>query len=353
MSRQFNTDCEGPISKNDNAMELSEFFIPRGRHFFSIVSKYDDYLADIEKRRGYQAGDTLKLVLPFFKAFGATDETIRRFSQEHLLLLPGAREMLHEILERMDVFILSTSYAPYIEALCRAVDFPEDRTYSTQVRLEDYDLSEKERKTLIRLAEEMTAMEMIEWPDGAQRLEDLADRDRKSIQRLDQIFWQEIDEMAVGKILLGVNPVGGKEKARAVLQSLERTGNHLEDVLYAGDSITDVEAFELVRKGGGMTLSFNGNRYALRSAELACLSSHAFILAVVADIFRTKGREGLLNAAEQERPDWLISCGADPALYSEEIPKLQRVTEENRPTLIQESETFRKQVRGVRIGTLG
>jgi len=86
---------------------------------------------------------------------------------------------------------------------------------------------------------------------------------------------------------------------------------------------------------------------------LACLSSHAFILAVVADIFRTKGGEGLLNAAEQERPDWLISCGADPALYSEEIPKLQRVTEENRPTLIQESETFRKQVRGVRIGTLG
>jgi len=89
MSRQVNTDCEGPISKNDNAMELSEFFIPSGQHFFSIVSKYDDYLADIEKRRGYQAGDTLKLVLPFFKAFGATDEAIRRFSQEHLLLLPG------------------------------------------------------------------------------------------------------------------------------------------------------------------------------------------------------------------------------------------------------------------------
>ena len=70
MGCQFNTDCEGPISKNDNAMELSEFYIPNGHRLFAIVSKYDDYLADVERRPGYKAGDTLKLILPFLKAFG-------------------------------------------------------------------------------------------------------------------------------------------------------------------------------------------------------------------------------------------------------------------------------------------
>ena len=44
MGRHFTTDCEGPISKNDNAQELSAHFIPRGETFFAIVSKYDDFL---------------------------------------------------------------------------------------------------------------------------------------------------------------------------------------------------------------------------------------------------------------------------------------------------------------------
>ena len=99
--------------------------------------------------------------------------------------------------------------------------------------------------------------------------------------------------MAIGKILSEVNPVGGKEKANAILLSLERTGNRLEEVMYVGDSITDVEAFNLVKSGGGVTLSFNGNRYALRSAEVACMSPHAFILAVFADAFQKEGRKVL------------------------------------------------------------
>jgi predicted HAD superfamily phosphohydrolase len=56
---QLNLDCEGPLTLNDNAFELCEAFIPEGDKLFTLVSKYDDYLADIEKRPGYKAGDTL------------------------------------------------------------------------------------------------------------------------------------------------------------------------------------------------------------------------------------------------------------------------------------------------------
>jgi energy-converting hydrogenase A subunit R len=45
--RIFVTDCEGPISKNDNAMELAASFVPQGERFFSLLSKYDDFLADV------------------------------------------------------------------------------------------------------------------------------------------------------------------------------------------------------------------------------------------------------------------------------------------------------------------
>ncbi len=341
MGRQFNTDCEGPISKNDNAMELSEFYIPAGRQFFAVVSRYDDYLADIERRQGYKAGDTLKLILPFLKAFGATDEGMRDFSRDHILLVPGAKEALVEIHRRMEAFIISTSYESYIHALCEAIDFPIERTYATKVSLDQYPLEEREKERLIRLAREIAEMEMMDWPSGAKGWGDLSRKDQETIARLDQIFWTEILEMAIGKVLLEVNPVGGREKAKAVLHSLERTGSRLTDVLYVGDSITDVEAFELVRRGGGVTISFNGNRYALRAAELACLSPNASILKELAKAFCDGGREGVMEMVDRWRS---IPEGA---------ARIYRILDENRETLIRESEALRKQVRGVAIGSLG
>src|SRR3990172_2552473 len=224
MGRQFNTDCEGPISKNDNALELSEFYIPGGRDLFSMVSKYDDYLADIEKKPGYKAGDTLKLILPFLKASGATDKGMRQFSREHVLLVPGAGEAVRKIYAMMEAFIISTSYEPYIDALCEAIGFPKDHAYSTRLSLDRYSLKEKERESLVELAQEIQRMGMIGWPEEAKGLDDLSPRDRDTVQRLNQIFWQEIPEMTLGKILSDVIPVGGKEKAHAVALSLERTG---------------------------------------------------------------------------------------------------------------------------------
>ena len=37
--RIFITDCEGPISKNDNALELTSHIIPDGDYFFTLISK--------------------------------------------------------------------------------------------------------------------------------------------------------------------------------------------------------------------------------------------------------------------------------------------------------------------------
>ena len=66
LKKLFVSDCEGPISKNDNAYELSAHFIPNGGKLFANISRYDDVLADILRRQGYSAGNTLRLILPFF-----------------------------------------------------------------------------------------------------------------------------------------------------------------------------------------------------------------------------------------------------------------------------------------------
>ncbi len=79
VKRLFISDCEGPISKNDNAFEATAHFVPNGDRLFALISKYDDVLADVVKKPGYNAGDTLKLILPFLKAYGVTDKGLREF----------------------------------------------------------------------------------------------------------------------------------------------------------------------------------------------------------------------------------------------------------------------------------
>jgi energy-converting hydrogenase A subunit R len=356
----FISDCEGPISKNDNAYELAEHFIPDGDSFFALVSKYDDVQADIVKRPGYKAGDTLRLILPFLKAYGATNEKISKFSAENILLVPGAKDTLNFVSNLMLSFIVSTSYEQYIHALCSVVDFPRENVYCTKLDIDEYRVAKEEVERLRRLREEITAMPMIEIPDGAVSLNDFSARDQKTIRRLDEIFWEEIAEMESGKMLEEVNPVGGSEKARAVEDIVEKTGSSLRDAMYVGDSITDVGPFRLVREKGGLTVSFNGNRYAVREAEVAVLSSNTIVTSILADAFRRFGKTYVVELVEEWSYSALKRHRVTPTLqkriielYPKTLPQVEMITPNNKERVMKESSAFRKTVRGEAIGRLG
>ncbi len=365
---QLNIDCEGPITQNDNAFELCEKFIPNGGKFFAIVSKYDDFLADVEKRPGYKAGDTLKLVLPFLKAFGVDNKIMEEFSRQTLMMLPGTELMLPEVNRMLPSFIISTSYRPYLKALCDATGFPMDNVFCTDVNLDIYVLDTDEETYLRQTAGEIAGMDMIQWPDTASDIADVPLEHRKAIERLDKIFWEEISAMKAGKMFQDVNPVGGAEKARAVQESLLRTGLGLKDVLYAGDSITDVQALELVDSGGGVAVSFNGNRYAIRAARWAVLSSSTLVIAGLCKLLLEKGTDflkelpvsgnGELDTAllVQEIKDagigGDISDAMDELLHKGQIQMFD-VSVAPMDMLIEQSERMRKGVRGHGIGELG
>ena len=351
MERQFNTDCEGPISKNDNAFELAQEFIPRGGEFFAKLSKYDDFLADVVKKTGYKAGDTLMLILPFFKAYGVTDAGIRKFSSQNILLVPGVDTALKNIQNTMPAFIISTSYRPYISSLCELIDFPVENAYCTELSLDKYQIPDSEIGYLKELHDKMLALPSIDIPASAVSWADMDADALECIDVLDRIFWEEFPNMACGKLLEEVNPIGGFEKAEAIRESCERTGIGLSEVMYVGDSITDMEAMKLVREAGGIAVSFNGNRYAIESADIACISPNAEILWALACKFREGGTERILNLAlawDSEKPALEESMKGDLSDLSVEF-----IESANLEELIAQSESFRKTVRGERIGRLG
>jgi len=359
--RQFISDGEGPITKNDNAFELCSELIKNGGAFFKVISKYDDVLADILQRPNYKAGDTLRLILPFLKAYGATDSWMLEFSRKNIVTVPGARKTMRFVQEFMTPFIVATSYEHYISAVCDAIGFPLENTYSTALDLDSVKMEPWETDMLKRYAQEIAQIGEIRVPDSARSIEDLKPRDREAIKRLDEIFWEELTDLASYQLILDVNPVGGEEKASAVLDIRRRTGIGLEDTVYVGDSITDVQAFQLVREGGGLTVSFNGNEYALREAEYAVISDNTVITSVLAEAFHKAGMEGISSLVEDWSLEGLRSSGlVNPYLmrefervFPDKPPTVARITPHNMKSLTRQSLAFRRSVRGETIGALG
>lgn len=358
--RVFITDCEGPISKNDNAFELASHFIPGGQKLFTLISRYDDVQADIVKRPGYKAGDTLRLILPFLKAYDVTNDAMKQYSSQHIILVPQAKETLEFIRKFMPAYIISTSFEQYMHVLCTAIGFSFENVRATQLDLDRYEISQDEKTRIKQLTEEMTKLPVFEVPKDSNSLDDFPEKPKQTVHRLDEIFWKEISSMQIGNMLKEVNPVGGLEKAAAIRDIADKLKIELRNMMYVGDSITDVEAFRLVRNNGGLTLSFNGNNYAIREAEAAAMSENAVVTAVLANFFHRFGKAQTVTLIR----DWKLSAIEKYSLYQplrqsffslhrKKPPKVELVTAQNMDKLMQESTEFRKKIRGQSIGQLG
>jgi predicted HAD superfamily phosphohydrolase len=359
---QLNTTCEGPLALNDNPFELCrEFIKPYGDRFFRQVSRYNDYLADIAKKPGYRAGTALRLILPFLQAHGLTDDLLRDFSSRSLKLVPGAEpayKFLHGF--GFPIFEISAGYRQFAEAVGSRLGFDKERIFCTEANLDRYVPAPAEAEELRRLAEEIATAPALELPGGAGALAELPEPAQEAIARLDRIFGERLPQLEAGVSYREVNPLGGAEKAKAVSDSLSRTGLKIEDTIYVGDSNTDVQAFEALRAGGGLSISFNGDRDAVQAAEVIVVSDCAWPIALLAAICRLWSKEGVLEIAAPETraksralvlPDEMIEPivtglqGHTFNLYMSNNPSLEKI--------IQESEAMRARLRGEAIASQG
>jgi len=337
--RIFITDCEGPITKNDNAFELCSSFIPGGDLLFRTLSRYDDYLALEGKMRDYEAGFTLRLVMPFLLAYGLDAQKMFRFSFERLTLMPRAIEAIRAIRGLMPLFIISTSYQPYLKALAGLVGLPSDCIVCTRISVENIRLDENMLKRLREIAKWIISLGEVE------------EFDFETINRLNEVFFKEFLKKPLDQIMKSVHPIGSRGKKVALREIAKRTGSTLEEVIYVGDSITDCEALREVRLSGGLAIAFNPNRYALQEAEVVCLSEDTSPLVVFGYLFFKGGKEEVIKAVMNWNEEYLIKRGVP----SEWLPKgeVGLIERENLEFWTFRSESFRKKVRGVKIGELG
>lgn len=354
LKKLFVTDCEGPLSLNDNAYELAKEFIPDGDEFFRIVSLFDDYLVDFVKKPEYNAGSTLKLIVPFFKAYGVTGGDIANFSKNNVLLVDGARGTMELAKKSMDSFIVSTSYGQYVEAVCDNLGFPFENTYYTSLDVYDsFEISNNDSKKLFELKEIISKIANKE-KEGAVL----------DVDRLNRIFFEEIPKMNISKLVDSVVCVGGMGKQIAVEDILANLGIEKSSLMYVGDSHTDVEPLSFAKKNGGIGISFNGNEVAMKVAEIAIISENTIATSLLVDLHSKFNKDYVLEfvksysdnpkrAFESFRIGFALIDKFNGVFADKDLPIIELVTDDNLEELTHKSVEMRKKIRGASIGSLG
>lgn len=345
--KSFITDCEGPLTLNDNAFELCAHFIENGDELFKILSLYDDYLVDVVKKENYKAGNTLKLILPFFVLENLKNDDLINFSRNNIYAVRDSRFLLKYLKEAMNTYIVSTSYGQYIEALSNYMEFPFENTYYTNVDIDALVLNDEESSKIRKFKNEI-----LENP--------------KDYALFDDIFFNEIPKMGIYEIIREIEVVGGLGKKLAIDKIIEKDQIDINQILYIGDSITDVEPLQFARENRGISISFNGNEYPLKVAEIAIVSPSAISTAVIANIYQMYDKAKVLQFIDdynsQDDYEKLfseydineeISQRFFEIFDGEKYPIIKLINEENYDEILKESVNMRNNIRGEDIGGLG
>ncbi len=345
--KSFITDCEGPLTLNDNAFEISAKIIENGGELFKILSLYDDYLADVVKKENYKAGNTLKLILPFFACANLKNSDMVDFSKNNIYSVRDSKFLLNYLNNAMNIYIVSTSYGQYIEAGSNYMYVPFKNTFYTNVYVDALSLNEDEINKITEFKQLI-----LDNPDD--------------YELFDDIFFNQITEMGIYDKIKDIDVVGGEGKKLAIEKIIERDSIDINNMLYIGDSITDVEPLEFARANGGVSISFNGNEYPLKVAEIAIVSPSAVTTAIVANIYANFDKNKVLKFIEdynvsndlkelfdQYEIDLEIKDKFFDVFSDEKYPIIQIITDDNYEDILKSSKFMRNNIRGQDIGELG
>ena len=344
--KSYITDCEGPLTLNDNAYEMADKFIENGGELFKILSLYDDYLVDIVKKENYKAGNTLKLILPFFVVENLTNQDFIDFSKDNIYAVRDSKFLLNYLKNAMNTYIVSTSYGQYIEAVSNYMQLPFENTFYTKVDIDSLKLNDEEIKKIIEF-------------------KDLILKNPDDYELFDDIFFNQISKMGIYEKIRDIEVVGGEGKKLAIDEIIRRDDINQDQIFYIGDSITDVEPLAFAHKNNGISVSFNGNEYPLKVAEIAIVSPSAVATAVIANVYAENDKNYVLEFIKDYNDSEDLEKIFDDynidediknkffEVFADEYPLIQTVTDENYEKILKVSKEMRNNIRGQNIGELG
>ncbi|MBE6499139.1 MAG: hypothetical protein E7Z80_01145 [Methanobrevibacter thaueri] len=344
--KSFITDCEGPLTLNDNAYELADYYIENGGELFKILSLYDDYLVDVVKMKDYKAGNTLKLILPFFVVENLNNDDFIDFSKNNIYAVNDSKLLLSYLKETMNIYIVSTSYGQYIKAVSDYMDVPFENTYYTKIDIDSLKLNSEEIQKIKEFKKTIL-------------------KNPENYQKFNEIFFTEIPKMTIYDKIKNINVIGGQGKKLAIDEIIKNNKINPKEILYIGDSITDVEPLKFAKDNNGISISFNGNEYSLKAAEIAIVSPSAITTAIMANIYSQYDKNKVMNFIKdynstKNHEKLFNNYNINPEIknkfleiFTNKKPLIKIITDENYSEILKTSKEMRNNIRGQNIGELG
>lgn len=354
-------DLEGPISIIDFAAEIGRLLSKKSElnlqkydmgEFFVMISNYDDYLIDVpgvkEKLNipEYQPGDTLRLMAPIYVSCFTEDE-LAKLAKENLGLLPGCKELMNILQKEWEIFVISTSYTHFAHNVTSALKIPKDHVYCTDLNVN------KLKEGLSNIENSVDLLVKKIFQTYLKNNKDL----NNVIDDLNDFFWKG-NETDYIKVMNKVQVRGGKRKELAVEEISEKTGVPISEMIALGDSITDIDMLRRLNEEGGLAITFNGNRFSAKNANIAVTTPNnlgvlpIFQFRQNIDDFLELWEEKSENFKDdpQKINNGLISNEAKQLFvkynFVPELVNLKNKSEEQRKNIIARQEKMRKIVRG-------
>lgn len=349
-------DLEGPVSPQDNAYDVMTLF-GGGDRIFEVLSRYDDIMS-LEGRPDYEPGDTLSLTVPFLLHHGISEEDIVRVSSESSLV-DGVEYTMARLMDcGWKPYIISTSYEYHAYSIGGRIGIPKENVYCTKLPLSRlYEQIGEHELSLVERLEE----------DILKRLYPQLE-DKKIRERLDRFYKKEIVGSPLHEIIREMKVVGGSRKTDTLVEIAENNSKSLGEVFVVGDSITDYKMLDRIKSAGGVSLVFNGNRYAIPYGNVGLACSSILPILILADAFSLGGSKKVLETARvwsknrgyfNENPDrvpseyipedvksFLVEHFMDEHFIKPSIDYLLDADEEKQKDIVRTHNIVREYVRG-------
>ncbi|MDR0791018.1 MAG: hypothetical protein LBE47_00585 [Methanomassiliicoccaceae archaeon] len=349
--KQTVCSATGFLSSANSMKRMCDRFIRNGGKVFDIMMTYDSMIAFGLNREDRRSGDMLKTLVPLLKASGVTDSSVYAHFTNNRDILPGS-DVIHYMNGLMTTLIVSESYEHHTMVINESLNLPADGIKCTEVSFDSLDLDKQDAKKLRNMLTNIAKMDIPRISSNpVDRVQYIDQKDQRILETMDDIVGT-IHESDIFYQMESIRPMGGNEKAFAVMDMRRGTGVDLDCTAYIGNNATDYPAMDIISDNDGLAISFNGDAYAVRGSNIAVMSPNPITAAVLISEFYIGGMEAvfdLVNAwdrsklSKRDHPDRHL-MSALLRTFPSKLPDVVIVNDENVEDVIRESERYRRKL---------
>ncbi len=296
--KQLICGCDGIVTSNNFSRELCKNLIRNGDNFFDVIQRYEEISYFALNRSDGRLQPATKMLIPFLKAHGITDYFAKEFAKKNLELMPGAKESFQHIFSTLPLMISTSTFEHNVMALSEKLGLMIFNFSYSRADFDSFEFTREESKKLREIAGTISSLKVPNTRYTFEEGEVVSDKDAQIIEVLDDLFLGEIPKMNIEEKYDSVFSISTSEKAYT-LQHLRNAMNiDYSDTVYVGNKHSDSVAMEFVHDSDGLSMSFNGSEYAVRSSNIAIMSPDTTVIAILATEFYDHGIESVYDMVE-------------------------------------------------------